>query len=189
MTSIIFPPYVRLATARKLLHFTVRTMLLTTYRVTHRVCKRTSLLLNNRFLTGWSPREEKKCEIRFFSISLPACGKRNFFEGFPFSHVEREEIFLNLSFHMKKKSRKNEFLSTKMSKISEFLREEKRFFSHFSLRKKIFFNFPFRMWKGKKLSSHFSSQRSPWFLIDSMTIIFLFQSRISWDSIRSHIFC
>ena len=63
-----------------------------------------------------------------WGISLPACGKeRDFFE-FPFSH--------------EKKLEKNEFLSTKMSKISDFLWKGKRFFptSHCGKKK---FQFPF----------------------------------------------
>ena len=71
----------------------------------------------------------------FWGISLPACGKgRDFFE-FPFPH--------------EKKSEKNEFLPTKMSKISDFLWEGKRFFFHFPLREKFFFNFPSPMGEGK----------------------------------------
>ena len=71
----------------------------------------------------------------FWEISLLACEKGNFFFEFPFSH--------------EKKSEKNEFLSTKMSKISDFLWEGKRFFSHFPLREKKNFNFPSLMGEGK----------------------------------------
>ena len=78
----------------------------------------------------------------FWGISLLACGKgRDFFE-FPFSH--------------EKKSEKNEFLPTKMSKISDFLWEGKRFFSHFSLRGNFFGGFPFPHVKRKEIVFSFS---------------------------------
>ena len=71
----------------------------------------------------------------------------------------REEIFVNFSFLIREEKlfwgiflftwKKIKFLPTKMSKISDFLWKGMRFSSHFSLRKKSFFNFSFFMRKGK----------------------------------------
>ena len=72
---------------------------------------------------------------KFFSIFLLSWEKNFFFEEFLFSHV--------------KNSCKNEFSSTKKSKINDFLWKEKRFSSHFSLRKMIQKNFPFLMGRGR----------------------------------------
>ena len=80
-----------------------------------------TIILNTlRINDNQNDRGKKKRDARFRISHL---AKRNFFQ-FPFSH--------------EKKSRKNEFLPTKMSKISDFLRKEKKFSSHFSLRRKKF---------------------------------------------------
>ena len=73
---------------------------------------------------GWPRREGKGCGIphpasrgkNFFSISLPSWGKGNFFGGFPFPHVGREEIFLNFPSHMKKNQKKMNFYLLKWAK-------------------------------------------------------------------------
>ena len=48
--------------------------------------------------SGWPRREGKGCGKNFFSISLPSWGKGNFFGGFPFPHVGREEIVFPFPF-------------------------------------------------------------------------------------------
>ena len=70
------------------------------------------------FRVGWLSRELILFYFILFLFQGDREEKRNFFEKFPFSH--------------EKKSRKNEFLSTKMSKISDF-------FSFFVRRKEILF--------------------------------------------------
>ena len=68
----------------------------------------TSKLAENIIDSGWSRREGKGCEIphsasrekKFFSISLLAWKKEKFFGEFSFSHVGREEIFVNFPFLM-----------------------------------------------------------------------------------------
>ena len=111
----------------------------------------------------------------FFSISLFPWGKGNFFGEFPFLHVGREEIFLNFPSHMKKNQKKMNFYLLKWAKSVIFCEKKRDSFPTFYCGKKKFQfpfshggreiflrDFPFRMWEGKRLSSHFPSQRSLW---------------------------
>ena len=81
---------------------------------------------------------KKSREKIFFSISLFSWKKEFFLRNFSFRMWEEKRFFWIFLFTSKKNQKKNEFLSTKMSKISDFLWKEKRFFFHFSLRKKKF---------------------------------------------------
>ena len=126
-------------------------------------------------ISGWPRGEGTGCGIphpawkgkRFFQFLFPHKKKSIFYPwkiGKIAHFLGNEEGFFQLPFWHEKKTI---FYLWKIGKITHFVENGKRFFQfpfpHVG-RGIFFFNFPFHMWNGKRLSSYFPFQRPPWLI-------------------------
>ena len=103
------------------------------------------------------PRED------FFSISLPSWGKEFFWGDFP-SHMRKNHEKMN--FYLLKWAKSVIFVGREeiLFSLPTAGNDSKKFLFPHGRREIFLGDFSSRMWEGKRLSSHFPSQRPPCFL-------------------------